>query len=170
MLLLLDEEASAEVRINTALTRQLPNVISVIKPELGFHFHIWNFGQFVILAPIKRPLSIKNTYPSQKSTYFCRNKTQSQICTFWPPAPGFSKVLVADANRSATRHPSGSRSMKENVNFFLTPGPWDGPQKNIGSLLWPMDCHKIKGSNRASHRGLMTRADQTKSTSAWILV
>jgi hypothetical protein len=39
-LLLLDEEASAEVRINISLTRQLPNVISVIKPELGFHFHI----------------------------------------------------------------------------------------------------------------------------------
>ena len=40
MLLLLDEEASAEVIINISLTRQLPNVISVIKPELGFHFHI----------------------------------------------------------------------------------------------------------------------------------
>ena len=40
LLLLLDEEAPAEVRINISLTRQLRNVISVIKPDLGFHFHI----------------------------------------------------------------------------------------------------------------------------------
>jgi len=40
LLLHLDEETSAEVRINISLTRQLPNVISVIKPELGFHLHI----------------------------------------------------------------------------------------------------------------------------------
>jgi len=38
---------------------------------------IWNFYKCQILAPIKRPLSRKNTPPSQKSTiFFCRDIIQ----------------------------------------------------------------------------------------------
>ena len=86
-------------------------------------------------APIKRPLSIKNTYPSQKRINFCRNKTQSRICTFWSSTPGFSKVLVADANWSATRHPSGSMSAKENANSLRPLVRETDPRKTL------VPCH-----------------------------
>ena len=46
--------------------------------------------------------------------------------------------------------------------FFAAPGPESGPQKNIGTLSCPMGCDKIKGSKRANHCGLMTRADHKK--------
>ena len=46
--------------------------------------------------------------------------------------------------------------------FLKTPGPESGPQKNIGTLSCPMGCDKIKGSKKANHRGLMTRADHKK--------
>jgi hypothetical protein len=51
---------------------------------------------------------------------------------------------------------------KQPFFFFTTPGPESGPQKNIGTLSCPMGCDKIKGSKRASHRGLITRADHKK--------
>jgi hypothetical protein len=46
--------------------------------------------------------------------------------------------------------------------FFAAPGPKSGPQKNIGTLSCPMGFDKIKGSKRANHGGLMTRADLEK--------
>jgi hypothetical protein len=52
--------------------------------------------------------------------------------------------------------------MKEKANFFATPGPVVGPQKNIGTLSCPRGCYKIQGSKSASHRGLITRADLEK--------
>ena len=52
--------------------------------------------------------------------------------------------------------------MKEKANFFVTPGPVIGPQKNIGTLLCPMGCYKTQGLKNASHRGLTTRADHEK--------
>ena len=77
------------------------------------------------MAPIKRPLSRKNTTPSQKSTFFFAGTSSSnRISPFSLPAPAFSKVLVRILNWSATRHPSGSRSVKEIINcigFSLRP-------------------------------------------------
>ena len=46
--------------------------------------------------------------------------------------------------------------------FLVTPGPFIGPQKNIGTLLCPRGCYKTQGSKSASHRGLTTRADHEK--------
>jgi len=57
---------------------------------------------------------------------------------------------------------SSSRSEATVFIFLTTPGPLSGPQKNIGTLSCPMGCGKIKGSKRANHRGLMTRADHKK--------
>jgi len=51
---------------------------------------------------------------------------------------------------------------KQPFFFFAAPGPKSGPQKNIGTLSCPMGCDKIKGSKRANHCGLMTRADLEK--------
>ena len=58
--------------------------------------------------------------------------------------------------------PSLSRSEATFLIFLTTPGPLSGPQKNIGTLSCPMGCDKIKGSKRANHCGLMTRADHKK--------
>jgi len=58
--------------------------------------------------------------------------------------------------------PSLSRSEATFLVFLTTPGPESGPQKNIGTLSCPMGCDKIKGSKRANHCGLMTRADHKK--------
>ena len=55
-----------------------------------------------------------------------------------------------------------SRSEAALLIFLSTPGPESGPQKNIGTLSCPMGCDKIKGSKRANHFGLMTRADHKK--------
>ena len=46
--------------------------------------------------------------------------------------------------------------------FLTTPGPENGPQKNIGTLSCPMGCDKIQGSKRANNREFMTRADLEK--------
>ena len=50
LLLLLDEEASAEVRINISLTWQPPIMISQSWAKLVYYLHISNFGKFGILA------------------------------------------------------------------------------------------------------------------------
>jgi hypothetical protein len=52
---------------------------------------------FGFLAPIKRPLSIKNTPPSQKGSFFCRDIIQYEICPLSLPASGFSKFIGADS-------------------------------------------------------------------------
>ena len=117
-----------------------------------------------ILAPIKRPLSRKNTSPSQKKDLFfagTSSSTRSVPCRCLHP--GFQNLLVRILIQSATRHPSGSRPVKEKVKidgceaershyliakqpsfFFAAPGPESGPQKNIGTLSCPMGCDKIK--------------------------
>jgi hypothetical protein len=46
------------------------------------------------MAPIKRPLSIKNTYPSQKSTYFCRDKPRAGFAPFDRLRPDFQKYWL----------------------------------------------------------------------------
>ncbi len=60
------------------------------------------------------------------------------------------------------KRPSLSRSEATFLIFLTTPGPLSGPQKNIGTLSCPMGFDKIKGSKRANHSGLMTRADLEK--------
>ena len=52
---------------------------------------------FAILAPIKRPLSRENTYPSQKMMFFCRDIIQYEISPFSLSASGFSKFIGADS-------------------------------------------------------------------------
>ena len=136
----------------------------------------------MIVAPIKRPLSIKNSPPSQKGSFFfagTSSSTRSVPCRCLHP--GFQNLSVRILIRSATMHPSGSRSRKKGKSgsciaerfslsrseatfhiFLTTPGPESGPQKNIGTLSCPMGCDKIKGSKWANHCGLMTRADLEK--------
>ena len=126
----------------------------------------------MILAPIKRPLSTKNTSPSQKSVFILPgHHPVTGSAPFLCLRPWFHKLSVRILNWSATRHPSGSRSMKEKFKwrlrsnhpfFFMTPGPKIGPQKNIGTLLCPMGSYKTQGLKNASHRGLTTRADHEK--------
>ena len=77
-----------------------------------------------IQAPIKRRLSIKNTSPSQKYSSFLQGqypvceKTLLCICVL------FFNNLMRILSQSATRHPSGSRPVKEIINhigFSLRP-------------------------------------------------
>jgi len=133
------------------------------------------------MAPIKRPLSRKNTPPSQKMFFFCRDIIQYEISPLSLPASGFSKFIGADSYSICYQAPirikvSGRKDKscrakrrdfhylvaKQPFFFFTTPGPLSGPQKNIGTLSCPMGCDKIKGSKRANHCGLMTRADHKK--------
>jgi len=77
-----------------------------------------------IEAPIKRPLSIKNTCPSQKYSFFCRVSIQYARRPFCVSASCFSINLMRILSQSATRHPSGSRPVKEIINpigFSLRP-------------------------------------------------
>ena len=121
-----------------------------------------------VLAPIKRPLSTENTFPSQKMMSFFAgsvSSTRSVPCRCLHP--GFQNLLVRILIRFATRHPSGSRPVKEKVKidgceaershyliakqpsfFFAAPGPESGPQKNIGT---PPEADKLVMSN--SDRG-----------------
>ena len=137
----------------------------------------------MILAPIKRPLSRENTSPSQKSTvFFCRDIIQKRDQPlFFACARDFKSYWCGSRidllpgthqdqghlrkNRIGgciTKRPSLSRSEATFLIFLTTPGPLSGPQKNIGTLSCPMGCDKIKGSKRANHCGLMTRADHKK--------
>ncbi len=85
------------------------NTIYVIKIEIF---------ELVVLAPIKRPLSRKNTSPSQKMiSFFCRVSLQIGMRPFCLSAPEFSIVMVWTFRRSATRHPSGSRPSKEKIKI-----------------------------------------------------
>ena len=134
------------------------------------------------MAPIKRPLSRENTSPSQKMmSFFCRDIFQYEISPLSLPAFGFSKFIGADSYSICCQAPIRIKAMKEKLKsdgcvaersslfrsgatflFLATPGPLYGPQKNIGTLSCPMGCDKIKGSKRANHSGLMTRADHKK--------
>ena len=132
--------------------------------------------------PLKGPCQEKTPLQRKKWCLFfagTSSSTRSVLCRCLHP--GFQNLLVRILIRSATRHPSGSRSFKKNkiggcvaerpslsrseatlLIFLTTPGPVSGPQKNIGTLSCPMGCDKIKGSKRANHSGLMTRADHEK--------
>ncbi len=48
-----DENGFTMIEINISLTWQLPNVISVIIPELWLHLRICSLGKFVIFYDIK---------------------------------------------------------------------------------------------------------------------
>ena len=69
--------SAIELKVKTTDTC-LPQLLTPIC-MLWYSFHICKNRQVVIMAPIKRPLSIKNTSPSQKSTYFCRNKPRADL-------------------------------------------------------------------------------------------
>ena len=103
------------------------------------------------MAPIKRLVSRENTYPSQNKIRFLQkqNSDRSQPL-FHRLRPVFQKVMICTFNRSANRHPSGSRLMKKLIH-----SPWSisGPQKNIGTLSCPKGCHKISGSLRPTIAG-----------------
>ena len=113
------------------------------------------------LAPIKRLVSTKYTYLSQKRIrFFCTNKIQIGVSpSFITCVRFFKRLWYALFNRSANRHPSGSRLMNKQIHR-----PWSisGPQKNIGTLSCPKGCNKTSGSLRANHSGCMTGADQEK--------
>jgi len=56
---------------------------------------------------------------------------------------------------------------KKRMYFFsATPGPANGPQKNIGTLLCPIGSDKLEGSLRSNHSGLTTRAEANNGN-AW---
>jgi hypothetical protein len=57
----------------------------------------------VILAPIKRHLSRKNTSPSQKSTFFPETSFSNGISPFSLPAPVIAAVIGARALRPIPR-------------------------------------------------------------------
>ncbi len=68
----------------------------------------------MILAPIKRPLSTKNTSPSQKSAFILQgHHPVTGSAPFLCLRPWFQKLSVRILNWSATRHPSGSRPIKK---------------------------------------------------------
>ena len=103
---------------------------------------ILRYWFIVILAPIKRPLSRENTSPSQKSSsFFLQGQYPiAESAPFRSLRPWFQNFLVRILNWSATRHPSGSRSMKEKIkptvaqqpSFFLS-DPWSNnwtPEKH----------------------------------------
>jgi hypothetical protein len=131
-----------------------------------------------ILAPIKRPLSIENTSPTQKMmSFFCRVSIQIGMRPFCYLLPSFQLLwcgpfidLLPGTHQDqghlrknriggcVAKRPSLSRSEATLLIFLTTPGPLSGPQKNIGTLSCPMGYDKIKGSKRANHCRLMTRA------------
>jgi hypothetical protein len=138
----------------------------------------------MILAPIKRHLSRKNTSPSQKNRslknkpFFAgsapvRNQPLFVACardfgnfrcgSLIDLQPGTHQVqgqLKIKLNRWLRSEETHNISQRSNHPFFfVTPGPIIGPQKNIGTLSCPMGCYKTQGSKSASHRGLTTRAD-----------
>ena len=142
-----------------------------------------------ILAPIKRPLSRKNTSPSQKKDLFfagTSSSTRSVPCRCLHP--GFQNLLVRILIRSATRHPSGSRPMKEKVKIdgceaersslsrseatilFLC-GPWSvkrTPEKHrylvMSNGLW-----QNKGLQEGQPLRAHDKGRSQKRPSAWIL-
>ena len=125
------------------------------------------------MAPIKRPLSRKNTPPSQKSTiFFCRDIIQKRdqplffACardfkSYW--CGSLTDLLPGTHQVQGREKKKFNRRLRSNHPFFfMTPGPKIGPQKNIGTLLCPMGSYKTQGLKNASHRGLTTRADHEK--------
>ena len=75
-------------------------------------------------APIKRRLSIKNTCPSQKYCFFAGSVSSMREDPFVYLHPVFQLIWCGSFLKSATRHPSGSRPVKEIINrigFSLRP-------------------------------------------------
>ena len=138
--------------------------------------------ELVFMAPIKRPLSRENTSPSQKMmSFFAGSVSSLEWDPFVSLRPSFQLLwcgpfidLLPGTHQDqghlrknriggcVAERPSLSRSEATFLVFLTTPGPESGPQKNIGTLSCPMGCDKIKGSKRANHCGLMTRADHKK--------
>ena len=133
------------------------------------------------LHPLKGPCQLKTPHHRKKGSFFAGTSSSTRSVPFRCLHPGFQNLSVRILIRSATMHPSGSRSRKKGKSgscvaerfslsrseatfhiFLTTPGPEIGPQKNIGTLSCPMGCDKIQGSKRASNREFMTRADLEK--------
>jgi hypothetical protein len=131
--------------------------------------------------PLKGPCQLKTPHHRKKGSFFAGTSSSTRSVPFRYLHPGFQNLSVRILIRSATMHPSGSRSRKKGKSgscvaerfslsrseatfhiFLTTPGPEIGPQKNIGTLSCPMGCDKIQGSKRASNREFMTRADLKK--------
>ena len=139
------------------------------------------FYKFRYLHPLKGPCQLKTPHHRKKDHFFAGTSSSTRSVPCRCLHPGFQNLLVRILIRSATMHPSGSRSCKKIKGgrcvaqrfslsrseatfhiFLTTPGPKSGPQKNIGTLSCPMGCDKIQGSKRASNREFMTRADLEK--------
>jgi len=70
----------------------------------------------MILAPIKRPLSRENTYPTQKMmSFFCRDIIQYEISPLSLPAYGFSKFIGADSYSICYQAPIRFKTDNEKV-------------------------------------------------------
>ena len=145
------------------------------------HYHITIISELRYLHPLKGPCQLKTPLHRKKGSFFAGTSSSTRSVPCRCLRPGFQNLLERILIRSATMHPSGSRSRKKGKSgscvaerfslsrseatfhiFLTTPGPQSGPQKNIGTLSCPMGCDKIQGSKRASNRELMTRADLEK--------
>ena len=104
------------------------------------------------MAPIKRLVSIKNTYPSQKETIFLQKQYSDRSQSlFYCLRPVFQTVVVCTFSSICYQAPIGIKAdEKKQIHR-----PWSisGPQKNIGTLSCPKGCNKISGSLRPTIAG-----------------
>jgi hypothetical protein len=95
-------------------------------------------------APIKRPLSIKNTCPSQNKIVFCRVTNQrgsNPFVNLHPVFQVFGIDLSLICNQAPIRIKTGKRNSKLHCFFFAAPGPLTNPRKT--SVPCHVQCIKI---------------------------
>ena len=114
------------------------------------------------MAPIKRLVSIKNTYPSQKETIFSQKQYSDRSQSlFYCLRPVFQTVVVCTFSSICYQAPIGIKAdEKKQIHR-----PWSisGPQKNIGTLSCPKGCNKISGSLRPTIAGAWQRQIKKKN-------
>ena len=124
--------------------------------------------------PLKGSCQQKTPHHRKRDTFFCRDKFSSALVLFYL-LPIILKTCYAESvnlltgthqdqgQRAKTSHLRSEEAIKPRSGIIvLLCSPWSeiGPQKKIGTLPKPMGCYKTWGSFRASHRELLTRADQ----------
>ena len=120
--------------------------------NLGNIDSMFRFFNLRTMAPIKRLVSIKNTYPSQKETIFLQKQYSDRSQSlFYCLRPVFQTVVVCTFSSICYQAPIGIKAdEKKQIHR-----PWSisGPQKNIGTLSCPKGCNKISGSLRPTIAG-----------------
>ena len=122
-------------------------------------FQILNSGT---MAPIKRLVSTKNTYPSQKRIrFFAQTKFRSELAPLPLPAPGFSNIysmhFFIDL-LTGTHRDQGKWKIQIHRPWSISE-----PQKNIGTLSCPKGYNKILGSLRPTIAGAWQRQIKKKN-------